>query len=420
MCQKKQSVTTFLILGSLLKWRFLNRILSVILNHLDRRRPDPGYKEEPIGAHFLIETLVARYGGERQADGAVRFPRFSEPPAEISSLVRQLVKNYSRGGGSVVLCMEDIIRTARKAGLFVDILGSLEDVNEASKNAIARGVECPCDPKAFDDFAAGWSDKRIQSVWGKFFRRWAVSGQVFEVAEESWQFRYHATSRAAKFELLRVTAIKAISSERPDPTFLDFEKSLLNSIPFNLECGIPLEEVEVCPPLLVSHGEPGEVFYAPEWGGFVHINFPGICFKEEHHATNAGDLERMIPGVYLVYSNSYPCRQKTNFLRHLFGERFARCFLKEHSWGFGPKQWTKGDSRPWVILDDVSISQCNRMVALAGGVLPFFERSFPTWDNLSLPPVRVLSFDGDLPPYSGLLGVKFICLGATPAKGGAI
>jgi hypothetical protein len=36
----------------------------------------PVKTEEPIAAHPLVELLIARYGGEAQADGTVKFPRF--------------------------------------------------------------------------------------------------------------------------------------------------------------------------------------------------------------------------------------------------------------------------------------------------------------------------------------------------------
>lgn len=141
---------------------------------------------------------------------------------EFEKLAEILITSHALGRDSVTVTMEDTVAAARMGGLFVDYLGSLEDVirdldglkswdwkfpdelAQAGTVEESERIEKEWKRKR----AAGYTDKKIQSSWGKRFRRSAVSGQFFQVAGEVWEFGTRATSRKAAFPITRVTAGK--------------------------------------------------------------------------------------------------------------------------------------------------------------------------------------------------------------------
>ena len=136
---------------------------------------------------------------------------------QFVKLVEVLITKHAVGRDSAEISMEDVIRAARENDLFIDILGSLDDVlSDLSKNkkhswdfpSSFESLEREEYDKAADAFmreqAAGWSDKRLQSSWGKLFRKSAVSGQEFDVAGDSWQFGSRSSSRGVKFPITRL------------------------------------------------------------------------------------------------------------------------------------------------------------------------------------------------------------------------
>ncbi|MFK5923253.1 MAG: hypothetical protein QM496_13835 [Verrucomicrobiota bacterium] len=146
---------------------------------------------------------------------------------EFEQLVRLLIEQYAVGRDSGEVTMENVIACARQNGLFIDTLGSLDDVIRdlgRQKNwewDIPRELEDITDEghrekltrRFKGEKAAGWTDKRIQSMWGKKFRKSAVSGQHFEVADEVWEFGTRETSRKSMFPIRKVAGVVNFDDE---------------------------------------------------------------------------------------------------------------------------------------------------------------------------------------------------------------
>lgn len=136
---------------------------------------------------------------------------------EWDRLAMILIQKHCAGRDSAVVTSADVIAAARLNGLFVDPLRSLDDVVQdldRSKgwtwkisDQIRELEEGPSKDRAMENQkalqAAGWSDKVIQSAWGKKFRKSAIFGQLFNVDGEVWEFGQR-DSRTAQFPITKI------------------------------------------------------------------------------------------------------------------------------------------------------------------------------------------------------------------------
>lgn len=149
--------------------------------------------------------------------------RFEAPDAgdtetrEFEKLAELLIRKHCEGREAATVTMEDVVAAARLAGLFVEHLGALEDVvrdlermkgwtwdfpDEIDEMTGEEGEKAALEWKR--QRAAGWTDKRLQSSWGKRFRKSAVSGQYFRFGGDVWEFGTRETSRKSAFPITKV------------------------------------------------------------------------------------------------------------------------------------------------------------------------------------------------------------------------
>ncbi len=142
---------------------------------------------------------------------------------EFEQLARLLIEKHAVGRDSGSVGMEDVVGCARLNGLFIDLLGSLDDVIRDLDRQKNWDWQIPSSVLDIEDDArraelkrrfkegkaAGWTDKRIQSMWGKRFRKSAVSGQYFEVGGEVWEFASRESSRKSVFPITKVAGFDA-------------------------------------------------------------------------------------------------------------------------------------------------------------------------------------------------------------------
>lgn len=136
---------------------------------------------------------------------------------QFSQLAEILIREHAVGRDSGTVTMEDVIRACRLNDLFIDHLGSADDVladlerNKRVEWKLPQGVQ-DLEGEAYEKaaahhkrfIAAGYSDKSLQSSWGKRFRKSAVAGQWFDVAGDVWQFASRASSRGTRFPITKV------------------------------------------------------------------------------------------------------------------------------------------------------------------------------------------------------------------------
>lgn len=145
---------------------------------------------------------------------------------EFERLAELLIREHAVGRESGTVTMENVVATARKAELFVDHLGALDDVVNDLERSKSWDWKIPTDLDDFDDTeeekakalealkrdqAAGWTDKRLQSSWGKRFRKSAVTGQHFEVDGEVWEFGSRESAKKRVFPMTKVKAPKGVN-----------------------------------------------------------------------------------------------------------------------------------------------------------------------------------------------------------------
>lgn len=129
---------------------------------------------------------------------------------EFEKLALILIRAHAAGRDLATVTQADTVAAARKNGLFVDVLRSLDDVVQDLDRSKQWTWKLPDDLSTSMEeaekrhIAASWTDKTIQSSWGKKIRRSAIFGQLFEAEGEVWEFGTRE-SRIAQFVIKRVT-----------------------------------------------------------------------------------------------------------------------------------------------------------------------------------------------------------------------
>lgn len=139
---------------------------------------------------------------------------------EFEQLAEILIRAHALDRDSASVTMQEVVAAARLNGLFVEHLGSLEDTIRDLDQAKTWKWDLPSPPaewfendpryvatclEAKRQQAAGWTDKRLQSSWGKRFRKSAVAGQYYSVDDQVFEFGTRETSKKATFPIRRVT-----------------------------------------------------------------------------------------------------------------------------------------------------------------------------------------------------------------------
>ena len=126
--------------------------------------------------------------------------------------------------------MKEIVACARKRGLFLDRLGSIDDIltelegkknhkwkpaplRDYLKRPVLDEEEKPVmgepDDEQKREQAAGYLGEALGSTWGKFFRKLALDGQWFPTPSGAvYQFGDRGSSKQSKFAISRVGAVK--------------------------------------------------------------------------------------------------------------------------------------------------------------------------------------------------------------------
>jgi len=138
---------------------------------------------------------------------------------EFEELAKLLIKEHAVGRDVGSVTAEQVIVCARLNGLFIETLGSLEDVIkdldrlkswewEIPSSIVCMADDDPQRARLVKKFkakkAAGWTDKRIQATWGKKWKKSAVSGQWFMVEGDVWEFGSRATAKKTVFPITKI------------------------------------------------------------------------------------------------------------------------------------------------------------------------------------------------------------------------
>jgi len=118
------------------------------------------------------------------------------------------------------ISMRDIIREARLQGLFTNVLGTLEQtmtqleqnprhkwrVTDADGNPLvdAHGFDRKEDELTKEEKeqqAAEWTDRSLDSAWGKAWKKGCVDGLFFRVDGRFWEFGKRGSGRGSVFEI---------------------------------------------------------------------------------------------------------------------------------------------------------------------------------------------------------------------------
>jgi hypothetical protein len=189
----------------------------------------PGLSEIPVlegerplesfeGWSTIIPPIVAATGWGNCLKSFTAPDAGDTETREFEKLAQILIRAHAVGRDSAVIKQADTVCAARKNGLFVELLGSLDDVFanlDRQKNwvwklpdEVTDMDDGPRKEKLVEDekrhIAASYTDNSIQSGWGKKIRKSAIFGQLFEVDGEVWEFGTRE-SRIASFIIKRVT-----------------------------------------------------------------------------------------------------------------------------------------------------------------------------------------------------------------------
>jgi hypothetical protein len=189
----------------------LSALWAVVRNWDGRNRPGATRR---IGSFEGWSDWVPGMVGALGWDDPLK--RFEAPDAgdsegrEMRELVVSVIRKYKVREGAQGFCTpEDIIGEARIMGLFLDTLGTIEDVIEAlnaKKGHVwkaASETEGPTDGERRRQ-AARWRDKALDRAWGARWKRRAMEGQEFVVDGKRYAFGDRRSSKARKYVITEI------------------------------------------------------------------------------------------------------------------------------------------------------------------------------------------------------------------------
>jgi hypothetical protein len=191
--------------------RLLSALWALVRNWDGLNRPKPSRRIGSFeGWSDFIPGIVAAAGWD---DPLVRFeaPDAGDSEGrEMRELVMQVIRKYKIREGAPGWCTpEDIIGEARLMNLFLDTLGTIEDVIEQLnqkkghvwKTSSSDGT--PTDGEKRRQ-AARWRDKGLDRSWGARWKRRAVDGQEFVVDGKRYRFGDRRSSKLRRYEIVEV------------------------------------------------------------------------------------------------------------------------------------------------------------------------------------------------------------------------
>ncbi|MGE3748675.1 MAG: hypothetical protein AB7I98_03820 [Verrucomicrobiales bacterium] len=196
--------------------KILASLWSLVRHWDDSDRPGLAeFNEKPLesfeGWSRIVPPMVLHAGWGNPlvkfeaADTGDRETRDFEKMAEL--LIKE--KCIATGNNAAYVTMSDTISVCRRLGIFSEILGGAEAVlkdlenNPRHKWRIPDGASEVTDEEKLRQ-AAEWSDKSIQSRWGKKLPKSAIIGQYIECGGSWWEMGTRASTGKEKFQIRRI------------------------------------------------------------------------------------------------------------------------------------------------------------------------------------------------------------------------
>lgn len=128
---------------------------------------------------------------------------YGDESVEFETLLKLVIDEFAQrmGETEVMVTMRQIVGCARRNGLFIDQLGTVEDVldTEGRSNGF-RWKEAEFGDQAMQ--ASEWMDPSIRSKWGRFFRKAIANGRLWFGSDKSvWRLGDRSSNHGSKWHL---------------------------------------------------------------------------------------------------------------------------------------------------------------------------------------------------------------------------